>query len=351
MRRSHSPCCHGHGGWSRSVFVRRRLIVSLRSVTLPGTTLSASCIGFGCASLGSRIGRAAGARALDEAFDAGVTWYDVAPPYGADEAEGILGAFLRGRRDRVRVCTKVGLVGPRRGRLMKLAYALARPVVGRAKALRRGFRAVPATRYRRLALDGDAIRTSLDESLRRLGTDHVDVFALHDPADTDVVRDDVVRALEEVVASGKARHLSVAGGLAACLAGAGVDLPYGIAQIADDPRAKTLDAFSARAPRPLAAVTHSVFGIDGMLDELTGRLRSDAVLTRRLAEAGYEGDAPRIASDLLLDRAFASNPDGVVLVSMFGAEHRASNLARASRLVRRESVALLSEILAETPPR
>lgn len=318
----------------------------LRSVTLPGTSLSASCIGFGCASLGSRIGRVAGLRALEEAYAAGVTWYDVAPPYGADEGERILGDFLRGRRDRVVVCTKVGLVGPNRNRLVKLAYALARPIVGRAKILRRGFRSVPATRYRRLALDGVSIRTSLDTSLRRLGTDHVDVFALHDPPEADVLRDDVLRALESIVTSGKARHLSVAGDLAACLAGSGPGLPFEVTQIADDPRTGTLGDLRARAPRRLAAVTHSVFGVDGMLDLLTATLGADARAARRLADAGYAGESARMAADLLLDRAFASNPDGVVLASMFGAGHRDANLARAALPVRPDAEDLLAGILS-----
>lgn len=318
----------------------------LRSVTLPGTGLSASCIGFGCASLGSRIGRAAGLRALEEAFEAGVTWYDVAPPYGADEAELILGDFLRTRRDRVTVCTKVGLVGPSRGRLMRLVYTVARPIVGRVKGLRRGFRSVPATRYRRLPLDGEAIRASLDNSLRRLKTDHVDVFALHDPPEAEVVRDDVMRALERMVVSGKARHLSVAGSLAACLAGSARGLPFEVAQIADDPRTRALGELRGRAPRRLATVTHSVFGVDGMLDRLTETLRSDAGAVRRLTDAGYEGAPARMAADLLLDRAFASNPAGIVLASMFGAGHRAANLARAALPVRPASEALLAEILS-----
>lgn len=323
--------------------------MSIRTVLLPGTDLSASCLGFGCASLGSRIGRAAGLRALEEAFEAGVTWYDVAPPYGAGEAEIVLGDFLRGRRDRVAICTKVGLVGPSRGRLLKLVYALARPVVGRAKVLRRGFRAVPATRYRRLALDGEAIRASLDDSLRRLRTDHVDVFALHDPLEVDVTRDDVLRALEGIVASGKARRLCVAGTLAACLAGSGLGRPFDVAQIADDPRHDTLASLRAQAPRRLPAVTHSVFGVDGMLAHLGATLRSDAAASRRLAEAGYAGDPDRMAADLLLDRAFASNPDGIVLASMFGAGHRAANLARAALPGRPAAATLLAEILATAP--
>ncbi|MBT9292229.1 aldo/keto reductase [Prosthecodimorpha staleyi] len=304
--------------------------MSLRVVTLPGTGLTASALGFGCASLGSRIGRADGLRALAEAHDGGVTWFDVAPPYGAGEAEAILGEFLAGRRDGVRLCTKVGLAGPERSGLMRLAYRLGRPLAARFAGLRRRFRAAAATRYRPIALDAAGIAASLDQSLARLRTDHVDVFALHAPSPADTVRDDVVRALEDLLAAGKARAVCVAGDLNACRAGAGADLPYRVLQLADDPQTEPLAALREVATRPIATVTHSVFGFDGALSRLVARLESDPPARRRLQAAGYDAAPREAAASLLIDRAFASNPDGVVLASMFAAPHRRLNLARAA---------------------
>ena len=48
--------------------------------------IAPSRLGFGCASLGSRVAAADGLNALAAAFDAGVNWFDVAPAYGAGEA-------------------------------------------------------------------------------------------------------------------------------------------------------------------------------------------------------------------------------------------------------------------------
>ena len=59
---------------------------------------SASRIGFGCASLGSRIDSRSGLRALSDAFDRGVNWFDLAPSYGNGQAEAIFSQFLEGRR-------------------------------------------------------------------------------------------------------------------------------------------------------------------------------------------------------------------------------------------------------------
>lgn len=319
--------------------------MSVRVITLPGTGLTASALGFGCASLGSRISRTDGLRALAEAHDGGVTWFDVAPPYGAGEAEAILGEFLAGRRDSVRICTKVGLAGPERSGLMRLAYRLGRPLAARFAGLRRRFRTAAATRYRPIALDAAGIAASLERSLVRLRTDHVDVFALHAPSPADTVRDDVVRALEDILAAGKARQVCVAGDLDACRAGAAAGLPYGVLQLADDPQSEPLAALRAAAGRPIATVTHSVFGFDGALSRLLVRLEADPAARRRLQAAGYDGAPGDAAARLLIDRAFASNPDGVVLASMFAAPHRRLNLARAALPPNPEAVRIVRDLI------
>ncbi len=325
--------------------------MTVRQVNLPGTDIESSVLGFGCASLGSRISRKTGLRSLEQAYEAGVTWYDVAPPYGAGEAEPILGEFLRGRRQRVQVCTKVGLTHPERNGVMRLVYAAARPLAGRIKGLRQRFRSMPSTRYQKAVLDAGSITASIDRSLSRLKTDHVDVFALHDPAEADVASDEVLRALETIVASGKARYLSVGGTLPACLRAIGPGLPFGLVQLADDPRLAALAEIQAAATRPVATITHSVFGVAGAHERLVARLRSDAGAAQRLAAAGYGGAVEAAAAALLLDRAFASNASGVVLASMFSEPNLRFNLDRASRPASPASIALVRELLGENVPR
>lgn len=307
--------------------------------------MESSVLGFGCASLGSRISRKTGLRSLEQAYEAGVTWYDVAPPYGAGEAEPILGEFLKGRRDRVRICTKVGLTPPERNGVMRLAYAVARPLVGHIKGLRQRFRSMPSTRYQKAALDAGTIMASIDRSLSRLKTDHVDVFALHDPAEADVVSDEILRVLETILSSGKARHLSVGGTLAACRAAVGPNLPFGVVQFADDPRLSALAEIQAAAARPVATITHSVFGVAGAHERLVARLRSEPAAARRLEAAGYGGGAETAAAALLLDRAFASNASGVVLASMFSERNLRFNLDRASRPPAPASIGLVRDLI------
>ena len=102
----------------------------MRRILLPGLDLETSVLGFGCASLGSRVSPRAGLAALHRAFDAGVTWFDLAPAYGAGEAETIFADFLAQRRDRVQVLTKVGLAPPARSGALRAAYSVLRPVAG-----------------------------------------------------------------------------------------------------------------------------------------------------------------------------------------------------------------------------
>jgi aryl-alcohol dehydrogenase-like predicted oxidoreductase len=110
---------------------------------------------------------------LHRAIDLGVNFFDTADVYGPFTNEGAVGWALRGRRDEVTLATKVGLlVGPNGG------YPLPRDA-----------------RPERIA-------TEIDESLRRLGTDRIDLYYLHrvDPA---VPLDESWGALGALVRSGK----------------------------------------------------------------------------------------------------------------------------------------------------
>jgi diketogulonate reductase-like aldo/keto reductase len=287
---------------------------------------------MGCASLGSRYDAAQGLRRLAEAFDLGVTWFDVAPAYGGGQAEPILGRFLKGRRDKVCVTTKVGLTAPRQNALKRLAYPILRPIVARAKGLRRAIRGSGAMVNVHVPLTAELIEQSIVRSLQRLGTDRVEVYALHDPSPEDVVREDVLRALETVVARGQARYVSAAGQLnVALIAAAGGRFP--VVQMRDDPQIGSLDQVRAAAQGPIALVSHSILGVDGPQAELTARLAADPEAKALAAAAGYDGAPGRVAADILMARAFAANPNGVVLASMFGAGHLASNHAVARKSV------------------
>ncbi|MGV9278715.1 aldo/keto reductase [Streptomyces griseosporeus] len=107
--------------------------------------------------------------AVDAAWRHGIRTFDTAPHYGLGLAERRLGAALRERpRAAYTLSTKVG-------RRLE-------PHDGGGDDLAHGF-AVPATHRRVWDFSADGIRRTLEDSLTRLGTDHVDVALLHDPDD------------------------------------------------------------------------------------------------------------------------------------------------------------------------
>lgn len=140
--------------------------------------LQSSVLGFGCGSVLGRVGRGASLRAMNVAWEMGITFFDTARSYGYGEAELVLGEFLRGKRDRALIATKYG-VPP----------AVINPAVRMALPIARAARRIPAMRSRhrearqisaRGRFSAAGLRESLETSLRQLQTDRIDVLFLHE---------------------------------------------------------------------------------------------------------------------------------------------------------------------------
>ena len=131
-------------------------------------------------------------RVLHAALDAGTTSIDTAPLYGFGEVERIVGRAVRGRRDRVELLSKVGLRWDDDHGAVLFRF---RDAAGVQHAVRRDSR--PA-----------AIRSDVEASLHRLGTDHLDLCQIHHP-DERVPLADSIGTLEELVAEGKIRAFGV----------------------------------------------------------------------------------------------------------------------------------------------
>lgn len=284
----------------------------MRTVECPGIG-AVSALGFGCASLGSRISEKAGRAAIDAALKAGITWFDVAPSYGDGKAEQILGQALKGTN--AHIVTKAGLVAGRRNPVKAAIGAAARPIVAAIPALRPLVKKLRPDNARRLPLDAETLRISLLQSLERLGRTELAVFALHEPSLDDVRNDAVIRALSDLRAEGLAARIAIAGSPEVFAAARAAGLPADTLQTAHSPFDKGL----ASAPADAFTISHSVFGVAGALDKLK-RVPPD-----RLAAAGFAD-----AASALLTYAFAANPNGVVLASSYAPGHLAKNAEAAS---------------------
>lgn len=135
-------------------------------------TLQVSAVGLGCNNFGWRIDAAATAAVVHAALDAGINFFDTADIYGGGQSEEFLGRALGRRRDEVLIATKFGM---------------------RMDEQRRGARP-------------EYVRQAVKDSLRRLGTDRIDLYQLHQP-DPQTPVAETLGALDELVRAGKVREI------------------------------------------------------------------------------------------------------------------------------------------------
>jgi aryl-alcohol dehydrogenase-like predicted oxidoreductase len=157
-----------------------------------------------------RVGRTDSLRALAAAEDAGINFFDTARSYGYGESEGLLGGFLKGRRESVVICTKFGILPPKGGwkqKVKPLAQAAIRVFPGLRKHARRQAAGESTTGQ----FSVQVLKESFETSLRELQTDYVDMLILHG-AKVDVLeQDDLLEAMERLVESGKVRMAGISG--------------------------------------------------------------------------------------------------------------------------------------------
>jgi D-threo-aldose 1-dehydrogenase len=145
--------------------------MTLPDLPIGQTELRVTRLVFGGAPIGGMfapVDDGAALATLDAAWAAGIRAFDTAPHYGVGLSEQRLGRFLAGRpRDQYVLCTKVG----------RLLVPSGGDVEGTD-----GFYGTPRlTRVRDYSRDG--VLASLEDSLGRLGTDHIDIALIHDPDD------------------------------------------------------------------------------------------------------------------------------------------------------------------------
>lgn len=149
--------------------------------TLGKTGLKVSIIGFGASPLGGEFGSvdpAEGQRAVHYAIDEGINYFDVAPYYGRGLAERRLGQYTGGKRDKIILTSKAG-----RYDITDFDYSAER------------------------------IMRSVEQSLKRLQTDHIDLYQLHDVeyAKTEQIVSEAIPAMFKLREQGKIRFVGITG--------------------------------------------------------------------------------------------------------------------------------------------
>ena len=314
------------------------------TIRMPNVENRTTPLGVGLATLMREPSPRMQQRLLRAAFDAGFRHFDVAPSYGLGRAEAALGEFLRTKPGAVTVGTKVGITA-------KSGAGLVRMIERPARALLRRF---PGLRGRATRTVGTAVHAppdfspanrtrSLENSLRALGLERIDLLLLHDTEPADLVDGSVVEWLHEVRARGSVASIGIATSAAAAatilarhdgvfdvvqtpssvLSPAGEQLPAG--------RARLRVSHSVLA-RPLAAAQKRIASDEAWLAELSRRVDADLARPGELAK-------------LLLALGIAENEGGIILVGASQENHLrsapralgaygAERLAAAARFVR-----------------
>ncbi|HEX4182491.1 MAG TPA: aldo/keto reductase [Caulobacteraceae bacterium] len=136
--------------------------------------LKVSEVGLGCNNFGMRIDQQATSAVVGACLDAGITFFDTADVYGGSKSEVMLGEALKGKRQDVVLATKFAMP------------------MGAGPDRRGGSR-----RY---------IMSAVEASLKRLNTDHIDLYQMHGP-DADTPIEETLRALDDLVTHGKVRYI------------------------------------------------------------------------------------------------------------------------------------------------
>ncbi|WP_437500294.1 aldo/keto reductase [Sorangium sp. So ce1099] len=136
-------------------------------------SLEVSVVGIGCNNFGGRIDEQRTAAVVDAALDAGINFFDTADFYGGTRSEELLGRALGRRRSQVIIATKFGL---------------------------------PLDDERKGGAKPAYIQRAVEDSLRRLGTDWIDLYQIHRP-DPETPIGETLEALDALVRAGKVREI------------------------------------------------------------------------------------------------------------------------------------------------
>jgi aryl-alcohol dehydrogenase-like predicted oxidoreductase len=175
------------------------------------TDLRVSVIGVGGGRLGATLRQGSSGdvtRMLRDALDSGITFYDTADSYGQGKSEELIGYALKGRRNEVVIATKAGYRLSAAGGFAARLKPVLGPIVRSVKSLGRVAGSVRSSQMGQ-DFSADYLSHAVDGSLRRLRTDHVDLYQLHSPS-AEALRDgEVFAVLDALQATGKIRYYGV----------------------------------------------------------------------------------------------------------------------------------------------
>ncbi len=309
------------------------------------TGIKVSEIGFGGSRIGGLLaGKGSGAEAvalLRTALDAGITFYDTADMYAQGESEALIGNAFRSNRHQVVLATKGGFCLPAQRKLLARIKPLVRPVI-QALGLKRNKMIASVSGTLAQNFSPAYLTQAVDASLKRLQTDHIDLYQLHSPPvallESDVLGQ-ALATLETLKHQGKLRAYGIAterpGDAKVCLAARGissVQLGFGLL----DPEALDQGILADAAARGLGVIVRGCYGA-GLLKDGPDAVELKAITpkwARILAIRAASARAGRTALQTALHFCLETPSISVTVLGMHTQTHLDENLRydRAPRL-------------------
>jgi aryl-alcohol dehydrogenase-like predicted oxidoreductase len=313
----------------------------LRTIPLGRSAVSSSIIGLGCMGMSEFYGERnddESLKTLERAFELGVTHYDTSNVYGRGHNETLVGRFAKGKRDKITIASKFGVVrdpdGPE-----------------------------GSTYDRDIDNSPPYMRRCCEESLRRLGTEIIDLYYVH-RADPNIPIEETIGGLADLIHEGKIRALGLSEISAAQLRRA--DAVHPIAALQSEyslwTREAELDVLPACRELGITFVAYSPLGrgfLTGAIQQASALAKDDFRLTSpRFQGENFDRNQALIAQVTDLAARKGWTPGQVALAWLFHRDqdivpipgtkrinYLEENVAAASIRLTAEDLAALEEIL------
>lgn len=318
-------------------------------LTLPGTNVRATRLGFGCGRLMRMSSHNDRKNAVAAALDAGIRYFDVAPMYGMGSAEAELARCLGSRRHEVTISTKFGIESRRGAINAGFVQTVARTILNAIPPLKRIVKRHSHMLYKARRYDAGAAKSSLESSLAALGVDRIGVLLAHEPTSSELTDPALVPWLESMRGNGVIGSWGIAGESkrTAEVAAQFPQLAH-VLQFDCDALHRQIEYMPDGTNRAMVTFSPLLESYGLVRDKLA----SGSDLAKRWsALIGDDFSQPDTASHYLLAYAVHANPRGIVLYSSGSAKR----IMQAVRWVRedmpdREAMGTFLELLAEAFP-
>jgi aryl-alcohol dehydrogenase-like predicted oxidoreductase len=176
------------------------------------TDLVVSEIGIGGSHFGSMINQQNPQeiiRTLSQSFDSGINFYDTADIYGQGDSERLVGKTFNKQRDKVIYASKAGFCLSNTGNILAKLKPFLKPIIRLVKPMKQPLLQARSSQLKK-NFSASYLVSAVEASLKRLQTDYLDIFQLHEPPMSVIKDGEVFVTMEKLKSQGKIRYYGIA---------------------------------------------------------------------------------------------------------------------------------------------